>query len=83
MYGSEETKKRLSPSSGEGSPPLCAASLETAFRRCADFQARRLSVGAEVELFLCWIDGLISSFETAEELLRPLTDPRRLGNENL
>ena len=79
MYGSEETKKRLSPPSGEGSPPLCAASLETAFRRCADFQARRLSVGAEVELFLCWIDGLISSFETAEELLRPLTDPRRLG----
>ena len=72
-------KKIPSPPGGEASPPLCAASLETAFRRCADFQARRLSVGAETELFICWIDGLISSFETAEELLRPLCDPRRLG----
>ena len=79
MYGSEDMKKIPSPPGGEAAPPLCAASLETAFRRCADFQARRLSVGAETELFICWIDGLISSFETAEELLRPLCDPRRLG----
>ena len=59
--------------------PLCSASLEAVFRRCADFQTRRLCVGADVEIFVCWIDGLISSFEAAEELLRPLSDSRRVG----
>ena len=60
---------------------VCAASLETIFRRCADFQTRRLHVGAEggVEVFVCWLDGLISQAEAAENVLRPLADPRRCG----
>ena len=59
--------------------PVCRAALEDCFRRCADFSSRRLSVGAEgrIELFVCWIDGMISASEAAEDVLRPLTDPLR------
>ncbi|MBQ3481308.1 MAG: spore germination protein [Oscillospiraceae bacterium] len=80
MYGIEGSKTAPSLRAGEEYPQaLCSASLEAVFRRCADFQTRRLRVGTDVEIFVCWIDGLISSFETAEELLRPLADPRRVG----
>ncbi len=82
MYGFEAEKTVPRPCAGaDCPPPLSAASLETAFRRCADFQSRRLRVGAEggTEVFLCWLDGLVSPAETAEELLRPLCDPRRVG----
>ena len=59
--------------------PVRAAALEEIFRRCADFECRRLRVGAEgaAEVFVCWLDGLISSAEAAESVLRPLSDPRR------
>ena len=80
MYGIEGSKTAPSLRAGEEYPQaLCSASLEAVFRRCADFQTRRLRVGTDVEIFVSWIDGLISSFETAEELLRPLADPRRVG----
>ena len=82
MYGSEQAKPSPLPQSGANAPSsLRSASLETAFRRCSDFQARRLRAGADgsAEFFVCWIDGLISSFEAAEELLRPLSDPGRFG----
>ena len=45
--------------------------LKSIFRRCADFESRTLRVG-QCELFLCWLDGLVDSLETAETLLRPL-----------
>ena len=47
--------------------------LKSIFRRCADFESRTLRVG-QCELFLCWLDGLMDSLETAETLLRPLAD---------
>ena len=80
MYGFESKNPPLSSRSEAKYPlPLSAASLEAVFCRCADFETRRLRVGAEgrAELFVCWLDGLISPFEAAEELLRPLSDPRR------
>ena len=82
MYGSETLPPAAAPRpETEYALPLRSASLETLFRRCADFETRRLRAGAEgcAELFVCWIDGLISSFEAAEELLRPLSDPLRVG----
>ena len=82
MYDPEQEKNAPSPHGGESAaPPLRSDALEAAFRRCADFETRRLRIGEEgsVEVFFCWLDGLISSFEAAEELLRPLSDPRRVG----
>ena len=82
MYGFEPTNAAAAarPLTNDP-PPVCSSSLEAAFRRCADFETRRLRVGAEgaAEAFVCWLDGLVSSFEAAEELLRPLSDPRRVG----
>ncbi|MBR0207260.1 MAG: spore germination protein [Oscillospiraceae bacterium] len=82
MYGFEETKTAAAARPENAPlPPLRSAALEAAFRRCADFESRRLRVGAEgsEEVFVCWLDGLISSFEAAEELLRPLCEPGRVG----
>ena len=42
--------------------------LKSIFRHCADFESRTLRVG-QCELFLCWLDGLVDSLETAETLL--------------
>ena len=60
--------------------PIGRDALRAVFRRCADFEERTLYVGAEgsVEVYVCWLDGLISAAEAGENLLRPLTDPRRL-----
>ena len=48
-----------------------SAALEKTFRRCADFESRRIFAGGE-EIFACWLDGLISSRQAAEDLLLPL-----------
>ena len=63
----------------EYNAPLCSAALEAVFRRCADFECRRLRVGegGAVEVFACWLDGLISASEAAESVLRPLGEPGR------
>ena len=82
MYGSEMTNPSPSLRRGASSaPPVGSAPLKTVFRRCADFEERRLRVGADgaVEVFVCWLDGLISQAEAAESILRPLADPRRVG----
>ena len=65
----------------EYSAPIGREALRTVFRRCADFEERTLFIGAEgnVEVYVCWLDGLISAAEAGENLLRPLTDPSRLG----
>ena len=58
---------------------VSAAALEGIFRRCADFESRRLSPGGGdgETLFVCWLDGLISPAEASESILRPLGDPLR------
>ena len=63
--------------------PVSSAALEGIFRRCADFECRRLRVGGEEgdALFICWLDGLISAAEAAESVLRPLGDPLRFPPE--
>ena len=80
MY--DRMMKTSAPPAGkrlEYDAPLCAAALRGIFRRCADFEERTVRVGGEGQLSLgvFWLDGLISSEEAAESVLRPLTDPRR------
>ncbi len=70
--------KDLSVKNRAPASPVSSAALEASFRRCADFESRRLRVGGgEEEVFVCWIDGLISSAEASESLLRPLGEARR------
>ena len=80
MYDHQIKKAASSPGKRpEYDAPLCAAALRGIFRRCADFEERTVRVGGEGQLCLSvfWLDGLISSEEAAESVLRPLTDPRR------
>ena len=57
--------------------PVRAGEIKKIFRRCADFQSRTLRLGVEgqIEIFVCFLDGLIASRQAAEEVLRPLGDP--------
>ena len=81
MYRKPSFRPPLTRPEEKHARAISSAALESVFARCADFETRRLRVGADggTEVFVCWLDGLISSFETAEELLRPLTDPRRVS----
>ena len=82
MYD-QMTKNAASPAEGrpEYDAPMCGDSLRRIFRRCADFEERALLIGPEgrIAVSVFWLDGLISSEEAAESVLRPLTDPRRCG----
>ena len=50
------------------------------YESCADFESRRVFAGGtNVSVFACWLDGVASGTETAEQVLRPLTDPARFG----
>lgn len=49
------------------------------FSSCGDFVSRKISFGLEnkLELFLCWIDGLVAGRDIAENIIRPLTQSIR------
>ena len=66
---------------GEYTGPISRRALETIFSACGDFESRELDFGLEgqVPVYACWLDGLVSGRELAEEVLRPLTDRLRAG----
>ena len=53
---------------------VCAGEIKKIFCRCADFESRTLRLGAEgqIELLVCYLDGLIAGRQAAEDVLRPL-----------
>ena len=59
--------------------PISFFALQSIFSSCGDFESRRLDFGLEGELAVtaCWLDGLVSGREAAEEILRPVTDRLR------
>ena len=61
--------------------PISLFALQTIFSSCADFETRTLAFGleAQVTVHACWLDGLVSARDSAEEVLRPLTDRLRAG----
>lgn len=53
---------------------------EKIFRGCADFESRRVFAGGTgAAVFACWLDGVTSGSDVAEQVLRPLTDPDRFA----
>lgn len=61
--------------------PLCGDNLEIIFSDCADFVKRTIFVGTDALTLHCFfLDGLISGADTAETVLRPLTDEMRFGS---
>ena len=59
--------------------PISLAALKMIFSSCVDFETRTLDFGlaGQTALSACWLDGLVSSRDAAEEILRPLTDRLR------
>ena len=63
---------------------LSAKSVAKLFSDCADYESRSIHTGSEEAspVTVCWIDGLVSSKDVAEDVLRPLTDTARLAIAN-
>lgn len=60
--------------------PISPENVKRAFAGCGDFLSRTVSAGGTaVGVFVCWIDGTVRSSEVTEQVLRPLSDPRRFG----
>jgi hypothetical protein len=59
--------------------PISEKNLQKIFEGCDDFTSRWVTVGENVSLFLCWMDGTVTGSEIAELVIRPLTDPVRFG----
>ena len=57
---------------------ISLGTLQNIFSSCEDFLSRRLFSGdGSGEIWLCWIEGLVSGNELSEQVIRPLTDPER------
>ena len=65
----------------ENNFPVCADSLKTIFAESDDFTLRPVWPGGEPEdgVSLCWLEGLVSADAVSRDVLRPLTDSRRLS----
>ncbi len=60
--------------------PVSPENTEKLYEGCADFESRRVRAGGtNVRVFACWLDGVVSGADTAEQVLKPLTDPARFG----
>ncbi len=60
--------------------PVSPENTEKIFSCCEDFESRRVSAGGtNVHVFACWLDGVVSGADAAEQVLKPLTDPERFG----
>ena len=59
--------------------PVQMAYLEEIFHDCSDFMVREISIGenSELNVWLCWMDGLSSGSNISNDILRPLTSPIR------
>ena len=59
---------------------LTAENLQRVFAHCADFELRQVTpaLAAPTTVAVCWLDGVVSGTAVSEEVLRPLTEPRRM-----
>lgn len=62
--------------------PITKKNIKDAFASCADFQYREIVPHTEGggTVFVCWLDGLVSGRDIAEDILRPLTLCGHIGD---
>ena len=61
--------------------PVSPENTAALYAGCEDFESRRVFAGGtNVRVFACWLDGVVSGADTAEQVLKPLTDPERFGH---
>ena len=60
--------------------PITPENTEKLFDRCQDYESRLVRAGETgPAVYACWLDGLVSGADTAEQVLKPLSDPTRFG----
>ncbi len=64
--------------------PVCADSLKRIFAGCGDFTLRPVWPGGvrRGDVSVCWLDGLVSADAVSGDVLRPLTDARRVSGSD-
>jgi len=65
----------------EYSGSLSLKTLKDIFHRCGDFESREINFGLDGKFLIhvCWLDGIVSGSDMAENILRPLTQTFRAG----
>ena len=73
--------KAPAPPETTSNAPVTVAALEAVFEGCYDFESRDVHIGGDIrrKARLCFIDGLVSGSDVAQQVIRPLTDPERFG----
>ena len=60
--------------------PITVENVQNVFSACEDLQSRTISIGGTgAMVFACWLDGVVSGSDAAEQVLKPLTDPARFA----
>ena len=60
--------------------PVSPENTEKVFAGCGDLESRRVRAGGTgPAVYACWLDGVVSGADVAEQVLKPLTDPARFG----
>ena len=73
--------KAPAPPETTSNAPVTVAALEAVFEGCYDFESRDVHIGGDIrrKARLCFIDGLVSGSDVAQQVIRPPTDPERFG----
>ncbi len=76
-----DKEKDAAPPEVGSDAPVTAAAVESVFAECYDFASRDLHIGGDIrrKVRLCFIDGLVSGSDVAEQVIKPLTSPERFG----
>lgn len=55
---------------------ISSENIKTIFLSCADFEGREIFFGLNEQkrIYLCWLDGTVSSIDLSESVIRPLTE---------
>ncbi len=60
--------------------PITPDNTASLYDGCEDYESRRVSAGGTGSMvYACWLDGVVSGADVAEQVLRPLTDPARFS----
>ncbi len=64
----------------EYTAPLSSSALDRVFSECGDYESREVLAGlwGGEKVTVCWIDGVVSGTGISEDVIRPLTESRRL-----
>lgn len=63
---------------------ISSKALQIIFSDCDDFDLRLINIGGNdsAQVFICYIDGLVTGSEVSESVIRPLTDSFRFTENN-